>query len=108
MALFLLPLFFVALYYTVLAVANFKNQCKTVIVILIGFVVLGLTFPVSVAVLNGLSGGLIENRLEYLWSIAEMLTIANGDIYIGGIGLMLIIFNIVLTILQVLLTRSRL
>jgi len=108
MALFLLPIFVVAFFYTAVAIIKIKNQSKMVFAILIGFIVMLLSFPVVITVLNGIFGGMIQKQLKGLWSITESLTIANGDIYIGGIGLVIVVFSIVLIILQVVLTRSRL
>lgn len=80
---------------------------KLSLIVITGLPVLGIAFPVTVVVINSLLGGLIENRMNLLWSFAKLLTIDGGDIYVGAGGLIISVFAIVFLVFQILLVREK-
>lgn len=89
-----------------MGVSRVSDPLRRGLVLLLGFVVLGITYPLSVVMFNGNTGGFIESRLSLLWSTAELFTLGDGDIYVGAGGLSLVVISSFLLVIQVLLVRG--
>ena len=66
---------------------------------------MAISFPVLIVLLNGFSGGYIESHLSAVWSMVRLLSIADGDIYVGAGGLLLVSIATISVVIQVHLVR---
>lgn len=107
MALLLIPLLFVSLVYTIMGLAQVRHKGRQWLILLSGFVVLGLSFPLFIVILDGIAGGFIRTHLTGLWSLVKWLTLADGDIYVGASGFIVVAFCVILLVLQIMLVRNR-
>jgi len=107
MALILLPIFFLSLACTVYGFLRVRNKVKLSLIVFAGLPVLGIAFPVTVVAINGLLGGMIESRMNLLWSFVKLITINGGDIYMGAGGLILAVIAIVFLVFQILLVPDK-
>jgi len=103
----LFPIFFLSLACTAYGFLRVRNKVKLSLIVFAGLPVLGIAFPLAVVVINGLSGGMIESRVNLLWSFVKLLTINGGDIYMGAGGFMLAVIAIVFLVFQLLLVREK-
>jgi len=107
MAILLIPIFFMSLAFVILGFLRSTDKLRPTGIFLLGLPIYIITFPILMSIFNGMSGGLIENKLGTLWNVVGLLTIQDGDIYIGAVGLMLVIAALVLLSLQVYLARKK-
>jgi len=68
--------------------------------------ILAISFPLVTVILNGITGGFIENSLSFIWTVVQFSTIQGGDIYMGAGGLLVVIASVVLLALQIFLARK--
>ncbi len=106
MALLLIPIFILSLAYTIQGIFNVRYKLRLCLIVLLGMIVMGLTFPMIIILLDSFAGGFIENQLSILWSAARQLTIAEGDINIGASGFLLVVMSAVFIVLQIMLIRA--
>ena len=66
---------------------------------------MAISFPLVIVLLNGFSGGYIENHLSAVWSMTKLLAIADGDIYVGAGGVLLVTIAAISVVIQVHLVR---
>ncbi len=107
MALILVPVFLLSLACTVSAIHRGIRQRRTCLSVLLGLFVMTISLPVFVIVLDGMSAGFVQEHLSLLWHLARRMTVADGDIYMGAGGLLLVVFSIILLVLQLLLLRGK-
>jgi len=106
MSLLLPVLFFASLMYTILGIYRLKDRFKLTLATLLGLLIITITFPITVVLIDSLLGGFIQERGSLLWSMAKFITPGNGDVYIGAGGLLLLIVATLLLAMQMLLVRK--
>lgn len=107
MALLLIPVFLLSLAYTILGVSNVSDKLWQFLIVSLGFFVMGISLPLVTVVLNGFAGGFIENQLSFLWRAVKLITVADGDIYMGAGGFLLVVISTISVVMQMLIVRFK-
>lgn len=107
MALLLIPVFLLSLAYTILGVSRVNDILWQFLIVLLGVFVMGISLPLVIVVLNGFAGGFIENQLGFLWRAVKLITVADGDIYMGAGGFLLVVISTISVVMQMLIVRLK-
>ena len=106
MGLLIIPIFLLSIVYIILGFHRVSDRRQLSLIVLLGAVIIAISIPLVVVLLDGFTAGFIENQMSGVWILAKKLTIADGDIYVGAGGLLVVISSTILLILQMLLARK--
>ena len=103
MSLLLLPISFVSILCIILGFFRIRGYGRQGLIVLFGLPILTVSFSLAVHVIDGFVGGFIESRMGALWTAAKLMTISDGDIYLGGVGVILVLGSAALLATQLML-----